>query len=90
MDLFFKPQELAMTAPKMRLMHGPFSPFVRKVVVSAIEKGMLDQIELIPTTVSAGKTNEELIMINPKGKNPHLGHPRRHGCLRLNGDRRVP
>ena len=29
-----------MTAPKMRLMHGPFSPFVRKVMVSAIEKGM--------------------------------------------------
>ena len=64
-----------MTAPKMRLMHGPFSPFVRKVMVSAIEKGMLDQIEVVPTAVGAGKTNEELIMINPTGKIPTLVTP---------------
>ena len=64
-----------MTAPKMRLMHGPFSPFVRKVVVSAIEKGMLDQIEIVPTAVGAGKTNEDLIMINPTGKIPTLVTP---------------
>lgn len=64
-----------MPPQKMRLMHGTFSPFVRKVVVSAIEKGMLDQMEMIPTTVSPGKTNEELIMINPTGKIPTLVTP---------------
>jgi glutathione S-transferase len=56
----------------MRLMHGKLSPFVRKVMIAAIEKGIDGQIELVPTAVGAGKTNLDLMQLNPAGKIPTL------------------
>ena len=56
----------------MRLMHGKMSPFVRKVMIAAIEKGLEKQIELVPTAVGAGKINPDLFKINPIGKIPAL------------------
>jgi glutathione S-transferase len=56
----------------MRLMHGKLSPFVRKVMIAAIEKGLEGQIEIVPTAVGAGKINRELMNLNPTGKIPTL------------------
>jgi glutathione S-transferase len=56
----------------MRLMHGKLSPFVRKVMIAAIEKGLEDRIEIVPTAVGAGKVNRELMQLNPTGKIPTL------------------
>lgn len=56
----------------MRLMHGKVSPFVRKVMIAAIEKGLDSKIEIVPTAVGTGKINEELFALNPIGKIPTL------------------
>lgn len=56
----------------MKLMYGKLSPFVRKVMISAIEVGLDDKIELLPTAVGQGKTNDDLIELNPTGKIPTL------------------
>lgn len=56
----------------MRLHYGAVSPFVRKVMICIHEKGLADQIALVPTKVGAGVVNEELMEINPTGKIPTL------------------
>lgn len=56
----------------MKLMHGKLSPFVRKVMVAAIEKGLASEIEIVPTAVGAGKINRDLLALNPTGKIPTL------------------
>lgn len=61
-----------MTIERMQLMYGALSPFVRKVMVSAHEKNLVEFIDLVPTAVGAGKTNETLMAINPVGKIPAL------------------
>jgi len=61
-----------MNIERMQLMYGALSPFVRKVMVSAHEKNLVDSIDLVPTAVGAGKTNETLMAINPVGKIPTL------------------
>lgn len=53
-------------------MHGKLSPFVRKVMIFAIEKGIEGQVEIVPTAVGQGKTNHDLIKLNPTGKIPTL------------------
>ena len=40
----------------MRLRHSPFSPFVRKVLVCAHEKGLAGRIELVPTSPNEDAT----------------------------------
>jgi glutathione S-transferase len=56
----------------MKLMHGKLSPFVRKVVVAAAEKGLTPEIEIVPTAVGQGKINRDLLALNPTGKIPTL------------------
>lgn len=56
----------------LRLHHGALSPFVRKVMICAHEKGMVDQLEIVPTKVGAGIVNQDLMVINPIGKIPTL------------------
>ena len=56
----------------MNLRHAAASPFVRKVMVVAHEHGVLDRIELVPTTVSPVQANESLAPENPLMKVPSL------------------
>jgi len=43
----------------MKLTYSAASPFARKVRIAAIELGLIDKIELVPTTVAPGQPNEE-------------------------------
>jgi glutathione S-transferase len=56
----------------MKIMHGKLSPFVRKVMVAAAEKGLTSEIEVVPTAVGQGKINQDLLQLNPTGKIPTL------------------
>jgi glutathione S-transferase len=56
----------------MKLFHSAASPFVRKVMVVALEKEIADEIEKINATVSPLKRNDELLAYNPLGKVPCL------------------
>jgi len=56
----------------MKLRHAAASPFVRKVMVVAHEHGLVDRIELVPTTVSPVQANESLAPENPLMKVPSL------------------
>jgi len=56
----------------MKLFHSPTSPYVRKVMVIAIEKGLDGQIEKIPTSVTPLSREGELPTKNPIGKVPCL------------------
>lgn len=55
----------------MKLFYLPASPFVRKVIVTAIETGLDDQIERITGTV-VPQPLPELLAANPLGKVPAL------------------
>src|SRR5258705_5967403 len=57
---------------KMKLTFSPGSPFARKVRIAAIELGLIDKIELIPTTLAPGQPNDEYSRINPVKKLPAL------------------
>ena len=54
----------------MKLRFSPTSPYVRKVVVTAAETGLADQIELVPT--NPRDPNANLGEDNPLGKVPAL------------------
>jgi glutathione S-transferase len=56
----------------MKLTFSPASPFARKVRIAAIETGLIDKIEFVPTTVAPGQPNEEYARINPLKKLPAL------------------
>jgi len=56
----------------MRLRYSPTSPFVRKVMVAAIETGVIEQIERIPTAVAPTTPNEDMARENPLVKVPSL------------------
>ena len=56
----------------MKLIFSPSSPFVRKVRIAAIELGLIDKIELMPTTVAPGQANDEYSRITPLKKLPAL------------------
>jgi glutathione S-transferase len=56
----------------MKLFHSPTSPYVRKVMVTAIEKGLDGQIEKLPTAASPIKREGDLPRKNPLGKVPCL------------------
>lgn len=56
----------------MKLRFAPTSPFVRKVMVSALETGLADRIEKIPSSVMPTKPNEEIARENPLVKVPAL------------------
>src|ERR1700674_591257 len=56
----------------MKLTFSPASPFARKVRIAAIELGLIDKIEFMPTTVVPGQPNDEYLHINPLKKLPAL------------------
>jgi glutathione S-transferase len=56
----------------MKLVFSPASPFARKVRIAAIELGLIDKIEFIPTTLTPGQPNEDYMRINPVKKLPAL------------------
>lgn len=56
----------------MKLRYSPTSPYVRKVVVVAIEAGLSDRIERLPTTVLPTRPNDEVARENPLVKVPAL------------------
>lgn len=56
----------------MKLRYSPTSPFVRKVLVLAIETGLDKSIERVPTTVMPVQPNEDLSHQNPLMKLPTL------------------
>jgi len=49
----------------MKLRYSPTSPYVRKVMVVALETGLAERIERIPTVVLPTKPNEEMARENP-------------------------
>ncbi|MBV9521588.1 MAG: glutathione S-transferase [Alphaproteobacteria bacterium] len=56
----------------MKLRHSPASPYVRKVMIVAIESGLAGRIETVPTTVLPVKPNDSLKPENPLVKIPAL------------------
>jgi glutathione S-transferase len=56
----------------MKLAFSPASPFARKVRIAAIELGLIDKIEFMPTTVAPGQPNDEYSRITPLKKLPAL------------------
>jgi glutathione S-transferase len=56
----------------MKLTYSPASPFARKVRIAAIELGLIDKIEFVPTAVAPAKPNDEYSQINPLKKLPVL------------------
>ena len=57
----------------MKLTFSPLSPFARKVRICAIELGLIDKIELIPTKAAPGERNEDYSRnISPLRKLPAL------------------
>lgn len=57
----------------MKLMHVPASPFARKALAAAIELGLGQEVELVPTAVAPGKDNDEYTSkYNPLAKIPAL------------------
>jgi glutathione S-transferase len=56
----------------MKLTFSPSSPFARKVRIAAIELGLIDKVELVPTTVAPGQPNDDYSRITPLKKLPAL------------------
>ena len=56
----------------MKLTFSPASPFARKVRIAAIETGLIDKIEFVPTTVAPGQANDEYSKHHPLKKLPVL------------------
>jgi len=56
----------------MKLYFNPASPYVRKVMVTAIETGLDGRIEQVPTTVTPVKPNPDVAKDNPLMKVPTL------------------
>src|SRR5260370_23157311 len=56
----------------MKLSFSPASPFARKVRIAAIELGLIDRIEFVPTTVVPGQPNDEYSNLYPLKKLPAL------------------
>lgn len=59
-------------ANEMRLFYAQASPYVRKVLVVARETGQIDDIDVVPVTVSPLDGGTEVPAHNPLGKLPTL------------------
>ncbi|MGH9423701.1 MAG: glutathione S-transferase [Thermoanaerobaculia bacterium] len=55
----------------MKLLHSPLSPYVRKVKITAIMKGLMDRIESVPADTMI-LNNPEINRVNPLAKIPAL------------------
>ncbi|TCK30917.1 glutathione S-transferase [Ancylobacter aquaticus] len=56
----------------MKLLHAPTSPFVRKVMVVALETGLAERIDIVFNAASPLQRDPELTRLNPLGKIPAL------------------
>ena len=56
----------------MKLRYSATSPYVRKVVVLALETGLDHRIERVPTSAAPTKASPEIAAENPLGKVPSL------------------
>ena len=56
----------------MKLFHSSASPYVRKVVVTAMELGLDERLERVPSAASPIKRDENVAAFNPTGKIPTL------------------
>lgn len=56
----------------MKLHWGPISPFVRKVMITAHETGLVDRITLVRSPVAMNKTHPGVMEANPLSKIPTL------------------
>jgi glutathione S-transferase len=56
----------------MKLFYSPTSPYVRKVLITAIELGLRERIEIVPVHVSPVEPSSALNQSNPIGKIPAL------------------
>src|ERR1700690_1776768 len=57
---------------QMKLTYSAASPFARKVRIAAIELGLIDKIEFVPTSVAPAQANDEYMKITPLKKLPVL------------------
>ncbi len=56
----------------LKLHYSPLSPYARKVLLLAHERGLADQVELVQTAVSPTQPNDGYVVTNPLGKVPAL------------------
>ena len=56
----------------MKLHHNPASPYVRKVIVTAHETGLIDRLQLAPIKMTPVNPHDGLNADNPLGKIPAL------------------
>ena len=56
----------------MKLFFSPTSPYVKKVLISAFELNLADQIELLPAKTSPVLRDQSVVAKNPLGKIPTL------------------
>lgn len=54
----------------MKILFSPFSPYVRKCLVTAFELGLNDQLQLLPSNAHPINRDKDIIAINPLGKVP--------------------
>jgi glutathione S-transferase len=66
---------MAPPPPSLQLYWSSRSPFVRKVMVCAHERGLADRIERIPAVVALTRTERSLLPRNPLGRIPTLVLP---------------
>jgi glutathione S-transferase len=59
----------------MQLFHNTASPYVRKVMVTLIETGQRDEVELVHATGTPVDTAQQPVAHNPLGKVPTLLRP---------------
>jgi glutathione S-transferase len=59
----------------MRLFHSATSPFVRKVMVTLHETGLVDRVELVPAAGTPVAPGTMPVAVNPLGKVPTLERP---------------
>jgi glutathione S-transferase len=56
----------------MKLFYGAISPFARKVLITAHERGIADQIELVSAALTPVSPDADVSRSNPLGKIPAL------------------
>lgn len=54
----------------MQILFSPFSPYVRKCLVTAHELGLVDRVVLLPSNAHPVNRDQEIIAKNPLGKVP--------------------
>ena len=56
----------------MKLWYSPASPFVRKCLIAAHERGLADRIELVNAAANVVDPDQRIVQSNPTGKIPTM------------------